>query len=308
MIISHTAAPKSLNGYVGVLGVFDGVHVGHRAVMCDALRYACLYEKSSAAITFDPHPRTITANSSPTLLTNFEHKLSILKNIGFDAVWVLPFNETLSRLDGVSFVREYLVNQLSASDMFFGEGSILGCDKSDAVTACMQCGVSAHSIKPVLINGEKVSSTRIRTLITSGNLSEASACLGRSISVIGHVIQGKQLGRTIGFPTFNLFVESGVIPPLGVYVTESKFDGKSYDSVTNIGVSPTVNNSDNVTIETFILDFDENIYGKRIELCFYEKIRDERRFCNFELLKNQIEQDVSFARAKMRLFRENDLR
>lgn len=295
-------------GGLVTIGTFDGVHRGHHAVLGALTKWSKDTGLPSGVITFAQHPRKVLQKRSPDMLTTLNHRLLLFQRAGVDFVWVLDFTMELSRLTAKEFARRYFLDGLSISGLVLGFDSHFGCDRTgtqspDLKPLSESLGFETRCTDPVLNSkGQPISSTLIREAIWEGRLKDAQAMLGRHVSVYGKVIGGDALGRRLGYRTANLDLEREVRPPFGVYATAAIVEGERFGSVTNVGYRPTVTEAlpdgakPDLMIETHILDFDRDIYGKSVEVSFIEKLRDERRFPDVEALVHQIKQDEAKAR------------
>lgn len=274
------------------LGVFDGVHLGHQAVL-DAARGA----GKLGVLTFEPHPVQVLApdHAPRRILANLEHKKRILGGMGVEFMVVIHFSHEFASIDARDFAKGLLssgVKKLSAGeDWSFGKGRAGNMEKLAAWAT--EFGVEVSAIGAVKLDGERISSTRIRQCLRDENFQGAAAMLGRPYSVFGEVVKGRQLGRSIGFPTANVAVSEEQLPPNGVYVIE----GNGVRGVANIGVRPTVDESGRRSLEVHL--FSDEIpmeYGWSLEVAFLGKIRDEVKFESVEDLKEQISRDVKAAK------------
>lgn len=280
------------SGFGLALGVFDGVHLGHQVVI-DAARGA----GRTGVLTFDPHPvRVLAPDRAPRrILSNLEHKKRILESLGVDFLVVIEFTKEFAGRKAEDFGRELLcsgVSKLSAGeDWSFGRGR-----EGTMVTLKEwgeEAGVEVIAISPVEAESERISSTRIRECLKNNNLEGASRLLGRPYSVFGEVVKGRQLGRTIGFPTANVPVAGEQLPPNGVY----RVEGNGIPGVANVGTRPTVDDSNRRSLEVHLFsDEVPNSYGWGLEVAFLSKIREEKKFDSVESLKAQIARDVAHAR------------
>lgn len=282
------------------LGVFDGVHVGHQAVIGRAVEAARQQGGLAGVVTFDPHPiRVIAPAKAPSsLLATLEHKARILRKLGVDFLLAVTFDHDFAKIEAETFLNLLLVAPVKTisvgEDWRFGKGRMGDVDLLDMRSA--SAGYRLEAVPPVMLDGERVSSTRIRQAIRDGNLDAAAELLGRPYSVCGIVIHGKQLGRTIGFPTANIATSGAQLPPDGVWAVSALMeDGTSLNGVANLGVRPTVDGQSR-SLEVHLFDFSGDLYGKEIEIRFIKFIRPEKKFQNLDELKKQISLDVSLAR------------
>ncbi|RQD75389.1 MAG: bifunctional riboflavin kinase/FAD synthetase [Candidatus Syntrophonatronum acetioxidans] len=283
------------------LGNFDGLHMGHRKILEYTIIKATKEKARSGVLVFDPHPlKIINPSQEIPLLTPLHFRAELINEMGIDIFLVASFNEELAKIFPEDFVKDYLVKKFKVKgvvvgfDYSFGYG---GLGKVDHLKKFGQdYGFDVEVIKPYKIKGRAVSSSLIRRFITSGEVEEASLYLGYHFTLEGEVVPGEGLGKIIGFPTANLAVsENLVIPGNGVYLTITSFRGRELYSLTNIGLKPTFQGKKR-TIETHILDFNDNIYKHELRIKFLQKIRNEVPFANMEELKKQISQDIKIAR------------
>lgn len=285
---------------VVALGNFDGVHLGHRAILKAAMDRARAAGGTSFVLTYDPLPaKVLFPERAPKLLMASEDKLELLRISGIDGVIVVQFTHALSQLTPRDFVRDYLVSKIGAREVVLGHSHKFGHQRAGNAAVMVELGgefgFDTTVVGPVKVAGIEVSSTKIRELIGAGDMRTAARLLGRYHFLSGMVVRGRERGRTIGFPTANLDVATECIPPDGVYATRVVFEHGQYPSITNIGMRPTFNESAR-SVEAHIFDFNRDIYGHRIKLELIEKIRGEKKFASAEELANQIRTDV--ARAK----------
>ena len=287
------------------IGTFDGVHVGHRAVIGRALEIAAERGITSAVVTFDRHPlEVIDPARVPRLLTPPAEKLRLLAELGPDEVVVLPFDEHLAGLAPGEFCAELLAGMLCAQAVVVGDNFHFGAGGAGDAAKLRACGVrhgfDTIAVSLVTEHGKTISSTRIRRLLQHGELEDVREILGRPPSAAGVVVHGDERGRTLGVPTANVDVEAGTIfPGRGVYAARVLVDGSWYRAAVNIGHNPTFRSKDvetaHVTVEAFLLDFAGDIYEHQIRVDFLHKIRDERRFDDVGALVAQMRRDIAAA-------------
>ncbi len=286
---------------VVALGNFDGVHLGHQAVLRQALEEAERRGVKVVAATFEPHPRAVLRpGGEPKLLTDPSLRRELLLCYGAEEVYTISFDEALSRKSPEEFVREVLVGELRAEAVVVGGnfrfGNKAAGDIADLARLMRGFGGEAYAVPIRVAGGREISSTHIRALITSGQVGEAARLLGRPYVVRGEVIMGDRRGRTIGFPTANVLADPGVvIPARGVYAGCVRTGGTTYSACTNIGVAPTFGDRES-KIETYLLDFEGDLYGRVVDVGFISRIRAEKRFSGVDELKRQISRDVAEAR------------
>jgi len=287
------------------IGVFDGVHRGHQAVVEAANRSAAESGGSVVVVTFDPHPiELLSPGNAPRLLTASAHKLHILeRHLGVGHVLVVPFTRDFADQTGEEFVASLIGAAPTGgiSRICVGRGWQFGKGRSGD-TALLEAlgerfGFDVSGVETVEVKGMRVSSTRIREAVGAGDFEVAAALLGRVYTVFGTVIRGRQLGRTIGFPTANLTVHSEQLPPTGVYAVTATGSGDSWNGVANLGYRPTIDGGEvKRLLEVHLFGLDSDIYGEDLEVEFVEFIRPEQKFEGLEALKEQISRDAESAR------------
>lgn len=305
---SEKLAP-AVRGCVLTIGKFDGLHLGHRALLRAMIARARALGRPAAVYTFDRHPAAVLApaRTLPQLMTRAQLEQG-LAECGVDVLIVEPFTKALAALSPDAFVASVLEGRIAPREIFVGRDFRFGQDRQGTEETlralAAASGVSVEVIPQVLAAGADVSSTRIRALLATGDVEEVTACLGRPYVVWGRVVRGAQRGRQLGYPTANLALENELAPATGVYATRVRRlgrDGVPADpvlaSVTNVGTRPTFAGQD-VTVETYLLDFDGDLYDQRLEVAFTHRLRDERRFPGPDALRAQIAADVEQARAR----------
>jgi riboflavin kinase / FMN adenylyltransferase len=285
---------------VVTVGNFDGVHLGHRAILRTAIERARAEAGTAFAVTFDPPPaRLLAPEKAPPLILMPEDKLELLRRSGIDGVIVVNFTLALSRLSPRDFVREYLLEKIGARAVVVGHSVSFGHRRAGNAAVMVELGrefgFETTVVGPVKAGGMDVSSTKVRELIAQGDLPGAAKLLGRYHFLAGRVVHGSERGRKIGFPTANLENEVECVPPHGVYATRVVLEDGAYPSITNIGTRPTFGESVRA-IETHIFDVDRDLYGTRLKLELVERIRPERKFQSPQALASQIALDLSRAR------------
>ncbi len=295
-------SPINLPGPVVTVGTFDGVHLGHRAVLEAVQENARTRGGTSVVVTFDPHPRAVIDPShSPDILTTMREKEWRIGESGIDQLLVVKFTPSLMTLRPEAFVREYLVRRLQASVIVLGHDHGFGKDRGGNSETMKTLGRSLNfdviSMPPVLIGGAPVSSTRLRRQIAEGDLEEAGRLLGSGYFIEGCIVRGEGRGRQMGYPTANLALEdeSKLLPPDGVYAAWVHLPDP-HAAVVNLGFRPTFNGKFRC-LEAHILDFEEDLYGERVGIEVTQCIRGERKFENSTALVEQIRNDRQVARA-----------
>ena len=282
------------------LGVFDGIHVGHQAVIARAVKAAAEEGGLAGVLTFDPHPiRVIAPQKAPTsLLETLEHKARAVADYGVQLFIPLHFDAEVAKMEASDFIAQLMAAPVRT--IAVGEDWRFGHNRSGDVTflagEAARCGFKLEAVPPVMHDGERVSSTRIRQAVRDGNLEAAEQMLGRPYAVCGPVVEGKKLGRTIGFPTANLATGDAQLPPDGVWAVQVKlpFDSE-LQGVANLGMRPTVS-GEMRTLEVHLFDFSGDLYGQPLEIRFRHHLRPEIQFPSFEALRVQIQRDAQQAR------------
>ena len=286
---------------IATTGFFDGVHLGHRLVIERLVSLAHARGDESLVVTFWPHPRAVLQDGARELrlLNSLEEKKELLRVLGVDRVEVLDFTRSFAALTAEQYLREILRDRFGVTTLLMGYDNRLGSDRLTAASlkpiadgmGMELMELSPLSFRPSEASGE-ISSTQIRTALEEGDITSAAEMLGYGYALKGVVVAGNRLGRTIGFPTANmkLYEPLKLVPGRGVYAVEAEVLGKKYRGMTNIGLRPTVGGSF-TTIETHILDFDEDIYGLPLRITFLRRLRDEVHFPSLEALKEQLEKD-----------------
>lgn len=284
-----------------VLGDFDGLHIGHQTLINTAIDEAKNKNIKSSVLFFKKHTRfVIKKDTNLTLLSDNEQKLSLLEKLGVDIVYRIDFNEEMMSLPGEEFVKKILLEKLNTKVVVVGFNYRFGhkaaCDADDLKKFGEKYGFKVVVVDPVCVDGQLISSTLIRNLVKDGDIFKANKYLGRDYAIKGKVIEGNKRGKKLGFPTANLDINSNfTIPKFGVYKTNTVIDDNVYLSVTSVGINPTYNDG-SMKIETYILDFNEDIYGKTLEVRFLEYLRDEIKFDTEKELIEQINKDVDYVK------------
>ena len=282
------------------LGVFDGIHVGHQAVIARAVKAAAEEGGLAGVLTFDPHPiRVIAPQKAPTsLLETIEHKARAVADYGVQLFIPLHFDAEVAKMEASDFIAQLMAAPVRT--IAVGEDWRFGHNRSGDVTfladEAARRGFKLEAVPPVMHDGERVSSTRIRQAVRDGNLEAAEQMLGRPYAVCGPVVEGKKLGRTIGFPTANLATGDAQLPPDGVWAVQVKLPIDSdLQGVANLGMRPTVS-GEMRTLEVHLFDFSGDLYGQPLEIRFRHHLRPEIQFPSFEALRVQIQRDAQRAR------------
>ena len=279
------------------IGTFDGVHIGHRKILERLINNAKVLELKSTVLTFFPHPRMVLQKDiSIRLLNTIEEKIKILEEIGIDYLIIHPFTKEFSRLSATQFVRDILVNDLKTKKIIIGYDHRFGRNRNANITDLMAFGnaldFEVEEISAQEVDDVSVSSTKIRKALEEGDMKTANLFLGYKYMLTGTVVKGKGLGRKLNFPTANLSIseEYKLIPKNGVYVVSSIMDDQTVYGMMNIGFNPTVEGKTQ-SIEINFFDFDQDLYGKQIQIDIIDRIRDEQKFPSVEALKIQLKKD-----------------
>jgi len=285
------------------IGFFDGVHLGHQQIIRQTIADARQHDGLACVLTFDQHPNTVVApDRVPPLIYSLPQKLRAIQSLGGDAMLLLRFDRAFSEQTGEVFIRQLARDLGQIQSVCVGEDFVFGHKRSGNVALLKQLGTglnfTVHGVAAVSLDGQVVSSTRIREAIRAGDLDAAGQMLGRACSLAARVVKGDQLGTKLGFPTANLDVAGLVMPPNGVYSAHAHVQGKKYRAVLNIGHRPTVQNpTSRIYVEVHLLDFNDEIYGEEMEVTFAARLRAEQKFDSVETLKAQIEEDIRRARS-----------
>ncbi|QGY44937.1 bifunctional riboflavin kinase/FAD synthetase [Maribellus comscasis] len=285
---------------VVTIGTFDGVHLGHRIVIDRLKAYAKKYGGETVIFTFYPHPRLVTKpdETNLRLLTTLEEKKQLFASLGIDHLIVYPFTKEFSELTYTEFVKHILVDKIKTHCLVVGYDHKFGKDRQGGFEYLKECALKYNfeieKLEPLLLNDIHISSTKIREALQEGDVKTANKYLGYEFTLHGTVVEGKRLGRQIGFPTAN--IESSdihkLIPGYGVYAVKIFLEGIEHSGMLNIGTRPTFNqNADNRSIEVNIFDFEKDIYKKEATLTFVDKIREEKKFPGVEALVEQLKKD-----------------
>ena len=286
------------------IGMFDGVHLGHQQLIRQALADSEQHEGVALVVTFDRHPNNILApDRVPPLIYSPGQKLRAFHSLGVDATLVVPFTREFSEQPGDKFIRWLAARLAPLQSICVGSSFVFGHKRSGDVALLQQLGqelnFAVHGIAAVSLDGETVSSTRIRDALRAGEFDRVSQMLGREYALCGAVMRGDQIGRKLGFPTANLFIADLLVPPRGVYAAHAYVDGKRHRAAVNIGMRPTLQQPrPQLHVEAHLLDFDGDLYDREMELMFVEKLRDEQKFLSMDELREQIARDIAAARQK----------
>lgn len=285
------------------IGVFDGVHRGHQAVISTSAEHAQSSNGTPVVVTFDPHPmKVLRPREAPHLLTATQHKIKLIRDLGVQHLLVVKFDKAFAATAPEDFVQQLVTHSKPLREICVGHEWSFGKDRRGNLALLRELGAQFDfevvGIPAVTLgNGELVSSTAIRHAIEAGDLAKAAEMLGREYTILGTVVRGEHLGKKIGFPTANLSAHSEQFPRNGVYFAQAMLDGVVYPGVVNLGYRPTVSSGKSERVlEIHLLDFDHDIYGKDVEVRFVRYLRPEQKFESVDALARQIESDVQQAR------------
>ncbi len=278
------------------MGNFDGIHLGHQALLQRVVQEAKSQGGRSVVLTFEPHPLKILAPElAPRLILAHKDKMRLLQSSGVEVVIIQAFNPTFANVEAEEFVRHYLIDRLKVHKIWVGRDLRFGKGRKGRVEDLIRWGAEGRLkvgiVEPIQVEGARISSSRIRKLIEQGDVHEAHRFLGRYHFVSGRVAPGHQRGRHLGFPTANIVTRIEVLPLDGIYATFLQVDGRLWPSVTNVGFNPTFGEGPR-TIESYIFDFQEDLYGQPVSLFFIKRIREEKKFPSPDLLVKQMKKDV----------------
>lgn len=284
------------------IGVFDGVHLGHQAVIRSAIQCAQHDGGTPVAVTFDPHPvKILRPEQAPRLLTSTPHKIRLIDAMKASFLLKVRFDAAFAALEPEKFISELVKHANPLRTISVGRDWAFGRGRRGDVAMLKRAGhgagFSVVEVESIQVDGEAVSSTRIRKAVRVGDFSEAERCLGRRYTILGTVERGQQLGRTIGFPTANLRAHNEQFPPDGVYAVHVTWNGRKADGVANIGMRPTVNSSSaERRLEVHLFEVNEDLYQQDLEVAFLKFLRAEQKFAHLDALKKQIQADVETAK------------
>jgi len=304
MSVLHNLPETKLKSETAVtIGVFDGVHLGHRSLLKRLITEARINGWRSVVLTFKSHPEIIL-NSGRQLpwLDDIANRIKLLEDFGVDLIVVIDFTPELRKLDAQDFIK-LLRDRLNLRSLIIGPDFAMGKDRRGNIEKLSSLGeqmsFTVESVPPFILNGETVSSSLIRQVLAQGNMKKVTRLLGRYFSYSGQVTTGDRRGRTLGFPTANLEIKPGLaIPPDGIYATLTYLNDEAIPSVTNIGVRPTFDGKEHL-IETHLINFKDNLMRKKLRIDFVDKLRDEKHFSSAEELKEQMGKDVELAKTRL---------
>ena len=298
MVVYNNIEEVNLRHPAVTIGFFDGVHLGHCAIIDTVVEKANKYNTQSLLITFWPHPRVVLGNdaSKLKLLSTLEEKQQLIRSKGIGNMLILEFTPEFAKIPAFTFLNEIIGNKLRASAIVQGYNNAFGYKGQGSFNLIQShqstFGYEATQVLPITLDGVNVSSTKIREALRIGDLNLANKMLTRQYSIEGLIEGGKQIGRSIGFPTANITTDTAKqIPANGVYAVWVDYEGESYPSMLNIGIKPTIGDGLERTIEAHIIGFNKNIYNQKIKIRFVDRIREEQKFDSLNALQNQLEID-----------------
>jgi len=285
--------PLSSNAPIGLtIGNFDGVHIGHQALIEKLIAESKKRKLTPAVMTFEPHPKEFfTPENAPTRLTTLREKLEFFLSYGIEKVFVCAFNQKFSNISSEVFINQILTEQLKAELLIVGDDFRFGTKRQAGIEDLRKNAFELFEIPEIDLNGKRVSSTRIREGLKEGRIEEVNQFLGRPYTISGKVVEGDKRGRQMGFPTANIHMKHLRPALTGVYAVKLG----NRNGVANLGVRPTISGTPKLLLEVHLLNFNEDIYGQHVQVTFLEKIRDEMKFENIDALIEQIKKDVVHA-------------
>jgi riboflavin kinase/FMN adenylyltransferase len=292
------AAPDS--PIAATIGNFDGVHLGHQALLAEARRAGARLGLPAAVVTFDPHPlRILAPERAPRMILTRRQKIEVLAVFGIDLIVFIPFTHEIAAVPAEAFVRRFLVERLRVACLVVGEDFRFGKGRAGDLAMLRglapECGFEVRTVPPVGQNGERISASQVRRAIGQGDMARAAALMGRAYVLTGQVVRGHGRGKGLRAPTANLAPDNELLPADGVYITETLVELEWHPSVTNVGSRPTFEGA-GFAIETHLPDFEGSLYNEKLRIRFFERIRDERKFDSVEALRAQIASDIGAMR------------
>jgi len=283
------------------IGVFDGMHLGHQAVISTSAEHARSVNGTPVVVTFDPHPeKVLRPQAAPHLLTATQHKIGLIRDLGVGHLLIIAFDKQFATTEPEDFVKQLVKHSKPLREICVGHEWSFGKNRRGNLGLLKKLGAQFDfevvGIPPVTMNGELVSSTAIRHAVQTCDLRKAAVMLGREYTILGTVVRGDDLGKKIGFPTANLSAHNEQFPPNGVYFAQAMLDGVIYPGVLNLGYRPTVSSEKDRVLEIHLFDFDRDIYGSDLEVRFVRYLRPEKKFESVDMLARQIALDVKQAR------------
>jgi riboflavin kinase/FMN adenylyltransferase len=304
VVSGHHNAP-AWDGAAIAIGNFDGVHVGHRALITRARELAAVHHARTVVLTFDPHPSALLAPAhAPLMLTSIERRIELLAEAGVDAVVVEPFTRELAGVAAEAFVDDVVISALRAKAIVVGYDFSYGQGRTGTTEALrahgIHAGIDVAIVPPVMVDGEIAASTKIRGHLRLGDLARAARMLGRPWDVDGVVVHGAERGRAIGVPTANIEPEVELAIAPGIYAVTLRVEGgPAMPAVASLGTNPTFVDAGRLVLEVHVLDWNGDLYGRRVRTTFVARLRDERKFDSVEALLSQIRRDIADARAAL---------
>lgn len=285
------------------IGNFDGIHLGHKKILECLTTEAKNNALLSLVLTFSPHPERILGEKRIKMIQTLDQRVNEMKKFGIDAILIIPFDEKFSSLSSHDFIQKIIVDRLKAKAVIIGENFRFGKNREGDISLLFRLAsgynLKIHSIPPVTKEDMIVSSSIIRNFLKEGKIEKANVLLGRFYEVTGKVIKGKSRGKTLGFPTANIKTENEIIPQ-GVFISTTGIGPETFSSLTNVGKCPTFNQKE-INIESYIMNLNKDIYGKKIRIHFLKKIRDEMKFKTQAELSQQIKKDLELAKSYFKL-------
>ncbi len=298
-----TAAAAAAGPTALTIGNFDGVHLGHQAMLAELVRAAHRFDAPACVLTFEPHPREFFApDKAPTRLTSLREKLELLADFGVDRVHLCRFSYAFAQITAEDFVDRVIARGLGARWLLVGDDFRFGARRGGDLVMLRQAaprfGIEVAALTSVTLDGERVSSTAVRAALAAGELDRAGRLLGRAYSMSGRVVRGDGLGRKLGFPTANIQIKHNRPPLTGIFVVELSGVGEApLRAVASLGVRPTVRQQGTPTLEVHIFDFDGDLYGRHVRVDFLRKLREEEKYADLVTLTRQIALDVDNAKS-----------
>ncbi len=289
-------SPKIDRGTSITIGNFDGVHIGHQALINKVIEKSRENGLKSVVVTFDPHPLRIILGETPPFITTTEQKLDLISELEPDYIVCLQFNKDMAKMSAEDFVYHYLVQGLCVQELVIGHDYAFGKDRRGDINLLRRLGEDynfhVHQVDPIYRDGDVVSSTRIRKMIQNGQVWQVRPLLNRFFQIIGNVVKGqKRGGPLLGVPTANLKLRDELFPKTGVYAVWVDYEHDIYPGVANVGYNPTFDMHE-LSVEVHLFDFNADIYGRKIRVYFVQRLRDEKKFSGFEELLTQIKRDI----------------
>jgi riboflavin kinase / FMN adenylyltransferase len=299
LITDLSKITRPFTNSVITLGNFDGIHLGHQALIRMVMERAREIQGQSMVVTFRPHPLKVLApDKCPPLISIYEEKIELFKKLGIDVLVKIPFSLHFAEMSPREFVQKILCDLLGTKEIFVGSNYRFGKGREGTTQTLRimgeEFGFRVNEVKQIFLKSEVISSTKIRQLLTAGEVEHAAELLGRPYAITGIVIKGDSRGKTLGFPTANIASKHMIIPANGVYAVKLFVRDNYYDGIVNVGTRPTFG-KDELAIEAHVFDFDEDLYGEEITVYFIGNIREEKKFANADELIRQIKADVGNA-------------